>query len=253
MNTQHTIYIPSKARANSCTTPHLLMKDGITNWLIVIEPQDFRDYAKEFHPGHIVVLDKNDQGLWYSRQFCKDRSISYGDEYHWQLDDDIRSFISRSPGMASSRPLPCEALREIEEVVEKYSNIGQAGMNQNSWPPGDNPIKVNRLPVQAFLVNNSVKAKFRTPILNDFDFTLQVLKEGWCTLLFDHIRTNTPPIGTNAGGLNAVYKKQEVMHAVMKSMCNEFGTMTIDKDEKGWHLRKNRIWSTFKQQLIEES
>lgn len=197
-----------------------------------------------------MKLPKDNQGLAYSRQFCKDDSTKAGAKYHWQLDDDIRSFLLRKQGgheVLSSH----DALSQIEAEVLRYKNIGQAGMNQNSWPPNyDRPIAINNLPVQAFLVNNSVKARFRLPILNDMDFTMQVLNEGFCTLLFDTLRTNCPPIGTNAGGLNDVYKKQEVILKSMQQIVKDNPSMSIDKDEKGWHLKKNRIWSTFKQRPI---
>jgi len=125
-------------------------------------------------------------------------------------------------------------------------------MNQNSWPPNyDRPIAVNNLPVQAFLVNNNVRAQYRAvEPLEDFDFTLRTLREGWTTLMFDCLRTSCPVIGTNAGGLSEVYKSQDKILKSIQQIVRDFPTMSIDKDSKGWHLKKNRIWSTFKQRPI---
>ena len=243
------IYIPSRSRWDSMATHKLLIQSGISNFFIVVEPGDQEfEYTHAGFGENLLVLPEQNKGLFYSRQFCKDHSTEAGDRYHWQLDDDIRSFLSRNPGEKTGHPSASDALCAIEHEVLKYTNIGQAGMNQNSFPPGVSPIKVNHLPVQAFMVNNRVESKFRTRIMNDFDFTLQVLREGWCTFMFDHIRTNTPAIGTNKGGLHEVYKNRKVIVETMEFMCKEFGTMTIDEDEKGPHLRKNRIFSTFKQQ-----
>jgi len=242
------IYIPSKGRAE--------LKGGTIDTLgglpfkIVCEPQEYSAYYDRVGPARVIRLPKNNQGLAFSRQFIKQYSTDCGDEYHWQMDDDIRSFLFRKKGGHEILPAQ-EALKQVEQEVLRYNNIGQAGMNQNSWPPNcDRPIVVNGLPVQSFLVNNSVKAEFRLRRLNDMDFTMQILREGWCSLMFDLLRTNCPPIGTNAGGLHDVYQKKEILLESMRQIVKDNPSMSIEQDEKGWHLKKNRIFSTFKQQPI---
>lgn len=238
------IYIPSKGRPE-CRTARLLTA---INYWIVVEPQDFPAYY-EFWDSKLIKLPNNNCGLWFSRQFIKELSISRGEEWHWQIDDDIRSFLRRSPGKKSETISAETAISEMEGFVAGFSNIGQAGTNQNSWPP-TKEVKWNNLPVQCVLNRNSTIARYRRPILDDMDYTLQVLREGFVTVMFDSIRTNCPAIGTIAGGLSDVYKKQDVIEQQMREMCDDFGTMTIDRDEKGSHLRRNRIWSTFKQRPI---
>lgn len=237
------IYIPSKGRPE-CKTARLL--EGLS-FSIVVEPQDLEAYLESgYNP---LVLPYNNRGIGYCRQWIKHVSTTLGYKYHWQLDDDINSFLLRLPGHRVQHVSAETALGHVEQHVNQYFNIGQAGLNQNSWPPGKDKIKINNLPVQAVLNNNACQASYRDrqPI-EDLDYTLQVLKEGWCTLMFDWLRTSCPVIGSNAGGLSETYKSQKKIFNSMQAIVKDFPTMSIARDAKGWHLKKNRIFSTFKQQ-----
>lgn len=258
MKTMFPIYVPSKARPNlKRGTIELLSNEGL-DFNVVVEPQDYESYCcwidsiVQSVPVtaklSVLKLPKNDQGLAYARQFCKEHSAERGDEYHWSLDDDIRSFLSRFPGQPTGHPCAGQLMRTIEMEVLKYSNVGKAGTNQNSFPPGKNGIKVNYAPEQCHLINNSVEAKFTGKIFVDFQHSLRTLREGWCVLTFDHLRTNCPAIGSKEGGMQAVYRDKDYIISRMRELCEEFPPMSIEEDEKGPHLRRNRIWSTFKQE-----
>lgn len=244
------IYIPSKGRPDVQPTVALLRASGIP-FRIVVEPQDFKAYRKACGVGvEIEQLRDNNKGLAHSRQCIKVMSILSGDRWHWQIDDDVKCFLRRTPGQPSEKISAAVALGEIEAHVKQFVNIGQAGMNQNSWPPGRNAIKVNNLPVQCVLNRNSVAAEYRRKIINDMDYTLQVLDEGYVTLMFDHIRAGTPPIGTNAGGLHNVYTDSAEMLKSMREVCKSFPILSITDTGTGWRLNRNRIFSTYKQRPI---
>lgn len=244
------IYIPSKGRAHTATTPDLLIASGLDHFIVVEPGEDEESYKARFGADQILILPKANRGLAYSRNFCAHHSRF--EPYHWQLDDDIRSFMFRDPGSPSRTISAREALELVESIVSKYSNVGQAGLNQNSWPPGPSPTKTNNLPVQCVLNSNDVKAEYRDrEPLEDMDFTLQVLSEGWCTIMFDHVRTNCPPIGRNGGGLAETYSDAVKVRRAMEELAASFPTLTVVEDDEGPHLRRNRIWSTFKQKLKE--
>lgn len=227
-----------------------LLEQSKLPFYIVVEPQDFEEYFVRY-AGKVLVLPLDNQGLAYSRQWIKEHAVATGERYHWQLDDDIRSFMRRSPISATQTITAREALEEIEHEVQWYRRIGQAGTNQNSWPPSEIAVHVNKLAVQCVLNNNTTMARYRPRMpIEDMDYTLQVLSEGFCTMMFDHIRTNTPPIGTNSGGLEDVYNNQPKVLKSMQEVVASFPILSIDQDDKGWHLRRNRIWSTFKQRPI---
>lgn len=238
------IYIPSKGRAQNLKTARLL--DGLS-FDIVVEPQDVKAYRDAGYEQHILALPEDNKGLAYARNWIKEHSKWLGEKYHWQLDDDIKSFLYRADGKPVEHVCSFNALTIVETHVKKYSNIGQAGLNQNSWPPTTD-IKINNLPVQAVLNNNAVCASYRDrQPLEDFDYTLQVLSEGWCTMMFDRLRTSCPVTGTNEGGLFETYQNKNKILRSMQAMVKDFPTLSLVQDDKGWHLKKNRIWSTFKQ------
>jgi len=239
------IYIPSKGRAACLKTAALLNADCL-DYSVVVEPQE----AEAYQDYPILVLPEDNQGLAYSRQFIKFHSKSQGEKWHWQLDDDINRFLLRFPGVPVKHVSASEALGHVEHNVLRYSNVGQAGMNQNSWPSSAD-IKWNNLPVQAVLNNNATASRYRSlEPFEDLDYTLQVLDEGFCTMLFDRLRTDTPKTGSNEGGLNKVYKNWSHMHRSMSAIIKAFPGLSMNYDAKGWHLKKNRIFSTFKQKPI---
>lgn len=198
------IYVPSKNRPD-CATACLLKAEGL-DFQIVVEPQDFNAYRQMWKRSRLVVLPEDSQGLPYSRGFIKSHSKKAGEEAHWQIDDDVQEFRMRPMGQPSFKVSARTALELVEKFMAGYENVAVAGPNQNSWPPRGR-FFFNDLPVQAVLINNCVESNYRRafPLMSDFDFILQVLKEGWCTALMDELRVVTPGDHGKPGGLKEVY------------------------------------------------
>lgn len=247
MEMEHPVYVPSKGRAATITTVKLLEEDGIDH-LIVVEPgQDQEEYANRFGEGRLLVLTAPGRGIAFVRNCCKEHAERLGAKWHWMLDDDIRSFMLREPGNRSKTAGAKDVMAVISRYALSHDNVVRAGTNQNSWPPGKEPFKINYPPEQCTFNKVGLDAKFRLATHVDFDFTLQLLRMGHCVVTFDWLRTNCPRIGSNAGGLQPAYQDQAGILREMQSLVSEFGTMTIDQDDKGWHLRRNGIWRTFPQ------
>lgn len=200
------VYIPSKGRPE-CPTAKLLAKEDIF-FRIVVEPGAEEEAYREegWHDRRILVLPKRKQGLPYSRAFIKSHSQKRGEAAHWQIDDDVQEFRMRPMGKPSFKVSCRTAMELVETFMDKYENVAVAGPNQNSWPPRGR-LFFNDLPVQAVLINNCVDSNYRRdfPLMSDFDFILQVLREGWCTALLDELRVVTPGDHGRAGGLKEVY------------------------------------------------
>lgn len=244
------IYIPSKGRSDITRGTTNLLDDAKLNYLIIVEPQDAKAYRARYGK-RVVVLPKNDQGRYYACKYIHYLARKAGHRYYWQIDDDVRRFIYRSPGTKQQTVPPGKALRAMEIETLRFKNIGLAGTNQNSWPPSKYASKINNLPVQCILTRTDVKSRYRDATgVVDVDFTLQVLTEGWCTILFDHLRVDTPPIGTNQGGCFMMYKNLARRREVMKEMCEKYPTMSYIEDDKGPHLRRGRVWQQFQQRPI---
>ena len=245
------IYIPSKGRSDITRgTTDMLDEAGI-DYNVVVEPQDLVVYRQRYGD-KAIVLPANDRGNFYVRRYIHHLARKDGHHYHWQMDDDVRRFVYRSPVTKQTTVPVGKALRAIEQETLRFKNIGMSGTNQNSWPPSKHASKFNSFPVQCMLIRNDVKARYRCTGGNlvDLDFVLQVLTEGLCTIMFDHLRVDTPPIGTNQGGCYTMYRDQSKMIAAAEQMVEWYPTLSYVEDEKGVHLRRNRIWSQFTQQPI---
>ena len=200
---RYPIYIPSKGRAGESQTAKMFDRSG-TDYRVVVEPQDIDAYSKVIKRDRLIVLPKNDQGLVYARNFCKDHSIKAGADRHWQFDDDIMVMRRLFKGYR----LPVEAsiaLAIAEDFTDRYENIAITSFNhigflpcngssQTQWPP----FYLNVRCYTCFLVLNSLPNRWRFRYNEDTDMTLQVLADGWCTILFNALHMQTG--ATNSGG-----------------------------------------------------
>ena len=103
---QFPLYIPSKGRADSRLTVKALEQMKVP-YRVVVEDQEYTEYARVIDKKNILVLDKtyqknydtcDDLGLSKSvgpgaaRNFIWDHSISEGHKWHWVMDDNIKCF-----------------------------------------------------------------------------------------------------------------------------------------------------------------
>jgi hypothetical protein len=246
------VYIPSRKRSASITTSKLFKIDGIL-YKVVIEPQDESDYLKYFTKDELLVMDKNDQGIGYVRNFIKQHSIANGDAFHWQFDDNIKNFALR----IDDKNVKCSAIsaiKQIEQVVAKYSNIGGAGMMHQAFAFAQKQdIVVNRQVYTAMLLSNATKAQFRNGIIEDTDYNMQILTEGYCTLLFARVIMNKETTMKMTGG------NTEISHAgngrlVRSQALVDAWPMAFKIVHKDGRTRiaPSKIWASFQQTPIEK-
>ena len=128
MNPNYHIYIVSKGRWNSRLTSKALEKLKIP-YHIVIEPQEFDNYAAVIDKDKILVLPFSNlgQGSIPARNWIWEHSIISGDERHWILDDNIRNFqrIYNNKKIKLDNDI---GFKVIEDFVDRYENIALAGM-----------------------------------------------------------------------------------------------------------------------------
>ena len=246
------VYIPSRKRSSSITTHKMFRIDGIP-FKVVVEPQDESDYLKYFKADELLVMDKNDQGIAYVRNFIKQHSVANGDAFHWQFDDNIKNFALRIDDK-NTKCSAISAIKEIEQVVAKYSNIGGAGMMHQAFAFAQKKdIVVNRQVYTAMLLSNVTKAKFRDGIVEDTDYNMQMLTEGYCTLLFARVIMNKETTMKMAGG------NTEISYAGNRRLLRSQGLveawpMAFKMIEKNGESRiaPSKIWASFQQTPIEK-
>lgn len=208
---RYPIYIPSKGRANKFFTASMFDADGI-DFKVVVEPQEVENYVSIVSEDRVLVLPENNRGLVYSRNWIKRHSIESGEERHWQFDDDIQYMMRCHKGYR----IPCSskvALVAAEDFVDRYENVALASFNstffvrqakgvmQNYRPP----FHANFRCYTVFLVLNLIKNEWRNRYNEDTDMTLQVLADGWCTILFNAFTIHTPPTMSYTGGQTDIY------------------------------------------------
>ena len=216
MNPQFPLYIPSKGRADSRLTSRALEKMGVP-YRIVIEDQEYDQYAKVIDPKKILVLDKQYQrdydtfdklgdtkskGPGAARNFIWDHAISEGHPWHWVMDDNIRKFYrgnnNRQIVVGDGTIFRC-----MEDFCLRYENIAMAGPNYCMFVARkvkNPPFICNTRIYSCNFIRNDVPFRWRGRYNEDTDLSLRMLKAKWCTVQFNAFLQFKIPTQTIGGG-----------------------------------------------------
>jgi hypothetical protein len=216
---RYPIYIISKGRWKNRLTSKTLEAIGI-NYRIVIEPQEYDNYAAVIDPKKILVLPFSNLGLGSipARNWVWEHSISEGHERHWILDDNMlylyRLHMNTKLHVKSAVPF-----RVCEDYTDRFENVGMSGLNYTYFVPtflAKEPVYYNTRIYSCILIRNDLPFRWRVlewnnkpaPYNEDTDLSLQVLKAGYCTLLLNSFVVGKQATLTNKGGnTDEVYKK----------------------------------------------
>lgn len=208
---RYPVYIPSRSRYDTCLTAGFLIADGVPFYLVV-EPQEEREYAARFGRDCLLVLpwsNLGETGLIAARNWIKAHATSAGHARHWQLDDNSRLIYRWYKG----KRIPCRAgvaLAAIEDFVDRYENIAIAGMAYEMFGPNTGyhppPFFRNVHVYSCTLVLNSIPHVWRLPYNDDTDMCLQVLADGWCTVLVNAFMIDKVRTMTTRGGNTPLYQ-----------------------------------------------
>jgi TET-associated glycosyltransferase-like protein len=219
------IYIVSKGRAKSRFTAKTLEKIGCP-YRIVIESQEYKDYAAVIEPTKILVLDKKYQreydafddlgdskgkGPGPARNFVWDHSISEGHPWHWVMDDNIRYFYRLNKNLYGEVMDPT-VLRCMEDFVLRYENVAMAGPNYFMFAPRKvkmAPFTINTRIYSCNLIRNDAPFRWRGRYNEDTDLSLRMLKAGWCTIQFNAFLQHKEVTQKIAGGNTAEFYEKE--------------------------------------------
>tara|TARA_R110002050_G_scaffold12524_5_gene41051 strand:- start:3185 stop:4015 length:831 start_codon:yes stop_codon:yes gene_type:complete len=206
MNPKYPIYIPSKSRFDSRLTSKALEKLNIP-YKIVIEKEEFNDYAKHIDKDKILVLPLSSQGLVYSRNWIREHSIELGYKRHWQLDDNIQDFyrLNRSKRLHIDDGT---IFRCAEDFSDRYKNVALSGFNyMGLCVPNKRtkPYLLNGRIYSITLCNNEMGYKWELAYNDDTDISLRVFKDGNCTILFNAFLADKAATMTVKGGLTENY------------------------------------------------
>lgn len=178
---------------------------------VVIEPQEYEQYAAVIDPATLLVLPFSNLGLGGipARNWVWEHSISEGHERHWILDDNIRDFY-RLQNNIKWRTTSGASFAACEDFVDRYTNVALAGMQYELFTPRKRsrpPFIANTRIYSCILIKNSLSYRWRGRYNEDTDLSLRALKDGWCTVLFvaflaDKVATMT----MKGGNTESLYK-----------------------------------------------
>lgn len=186
MNPNYPVYIISKGRWESRLTSKALESMNVP-YHIVVEPQEYENYAAVIDPSKILVLPFSNLGLGGipARNWVWEHSISIGAERHWILDDNIRWF-ARLYDNKKIRVSTGVCFRATEDFVDRYENIALAGLQYEMFLPAlqkQKPFLLNTRIYSCILIKNDIPYRWRGRYNEDTDLSLRALKDGWCTFL----------------------------------------------------------------------
>lgn len=181
---RYPVYVPTRSRWQTPYTAKVLIRDEVPFHAVVV-PSEVEQYAAVLGEERLLVLPSDDYVLIDARNWIKEHSIAAGYARHWQLDDNLKKF-SR---MWKQRRLPCAsslALRTCEDFSDRYTNVAVSGLNYHFFVVGQRrPFTVNTHVYSCTLVNNAIPHRWRLVYNDDTDLCLQVLADGWCTVLLN--------------------------------------------------------------------
>lgn len=186
MNPKYPIYIISKGRGSKCLTARELKLMNVP-FKLIIEPQEFEEYKHITDNIILLPFSNLGQGSVPARNFVWQHSIDSGFTKHWILDDNIEGFHrlnhNLKPKVTSGTIFKC-----AEYFTERYSNIAISGFNYYSFCKTTDkvpPFYLNTRIYSCMLIDNSLPHRWRGRYNEDTDLSLRVLKDGYCTVLFN--------------------------------------------------------------------
>ena len=265
MNPRFPLYIVSKGRPDSRYTSRSLEEMNVP-YRIVIEEQEYDDYAAVIDPSKILLLPDNykpdydcfdDLGLTKStgpgpaRNFVWDHSISEGYSWHWVMDDNIRRFfrLNRNDKIAMGDG---SCFAAMEDFCLRYRNISMAGPNYAMFAPRKTkvpPFICNTRIYSCNFIRNDTPYRWRGRYNEDTDLSLRMLKDGWVTVQFNAFLQNKINTQKVKGGNSAEFYDKEGtmpksqmqvdMHPDVSKLTWRFGRVHHHVDYKPF--RKNLL------------
>ena len=256
MNPRYPVYIISKGRHESRHTSKALEQKNIP-YHIVIEPQEYDQYAAVINPEKIKVLPFSNlgQGSIPARNWVWEDSIARGFDRHWILDDNIRDFYRLNKNI-KYRVADGTIFYAAEDLVDRYKNVAISGFQYEMFVPRKkkcNPLILNTRIYSCILINNQIPYRWRGRYNEDTDLSLRALKDRWCTILFcaflaDKIATMT----VKGGNTEELYKldgKTDGRYLMAKSLKDQHPDVT--KIVQKWGRWQHEVdYSLFKRNKL---
>jgi hypothetical protein len=231
INPKYPIYIISKGRWRLRYTSRFLDFCDI-DYKIVVEPQEYDNYASEIDKAKILTLPKKylnkKSGSIPARNFVLQHAKQSKSIRHWILDDNIMGYYR----LFNNERILCKSgcvFRIIEDYVDRYENIKLAGHNYYMFAISNNllPITFNTRIYSSILLSNDIPFKWRGKYNEDTDLSLRILKKGYATVLFNCILAQKQTTMLQEGGnTDTIYKSKKAHYLKAKSLQKQHPDVT---------------------------
>ena len=245
MKPRYPIYVISKGRWQRRSTVNTLEAMNVS-YKIVVEPSEYDNYASVIDPAKIIKLpedlSKKGQGSIPVRNWVWEHSIEQGASQHWILDDNIESVerFNNNMKVICETPAPFCA---IEDFVDRYENIAQAGMNYALFCPASEArpaLRFNTRVYSCILIRNDMPYRWRGRYNEDTDLSLRMLKDGWVTVLFNAFLIGKRATMTQGGGNQDIYDNSEGRLKFAQSLVDQHPDVArVTKKFNRWHHQVN--------------
>lgn len=241
---KYPVYIISKGRWESRMTSNALEKINVP-YHIVIEPQEFNQYANVIDPRKILVLPFSNlgQGSIPARNWVWEHAIKAGAIRHWILDDNIDGFYR------FENNLKCPVgdgtiFRAAEDFVDRYKNVAISGFNYFMFVSRKNaripPLTMNTRIYSCILIQNDIPYRWRGRYNEDTDLSIRALKDGWCTILFNAFLAFKMTTMTMKGGnMESLYQGDGRMQMAQSLKDQHPDIVTITRKWNRWQHHVN--------------
>jgi hypothetical protein len=241
MNPKYPVYIISKGRWESRLTSKALEMMKVP-YHIVIEPQEYDNYAAVINPKKILVLPFSNlgQGSIPARNWVWEHAISIGAERHWIMDDNIDGFYRFNKNnihqVISGTIFKC-----MEDFVDRYENIAFAGPQYDYFIVTKNhaypAFSINTRIYSCILIKNNLPYRWRGKYNEDTDLCLRALKDKWCTILFyAFCQYKVTTLTMKGGNTDNVYIDGDNRYKFAESLQKQHpDVVTIVKRWGRWH------------------
>ncbi len=253
------VYIPSRYRSSTATTPVLLSNNNIPH-NILINPSEKTDYAKTYIKSSLIPSSKQ-VSISSARHaivdICRKK---HSDSWCWMFDDDVvkvgtvknKKFteINIKTWMSSIQKI-------IETIKPEQFNICQIGFQFTSFNVSDKPIELNtninciQLIYMPLIIKHKIQYNTELKALEDTDFCINLLNKGLHNLKLNGFYFYTGPSGlrNKNGGLANLYSSSGKEKAIQEFKKLYPDVISVDAKV----LTNYRIkWNKFKNNEISE-
>ena len=240
------IIIPTKGRAGAVTTLKLFPTASL-----LVEPQEQNKYRIAYPGVEILLLDENDQGIGYARNWVLDNN----DGRVLMLDDDLIKIFKAECQGKYRRCEPMEIVSAIEDLMgEGIALVGIAYV-ASAW------MKVKRYSFNTgriwcvtglnidLLREKKIRYDREVDLFEDFDYQAQVISKGLNTGVDNLYSFECVPMATNDGGLSGIRTNTKSYEAATRFVKKWFWCSKLEYKKNRGQMEVGIAWKKIRRNV----